>query len=100
MTFLVLTDSRNYNLEHRFALKLDNLSSLFNSSPFCYTSKARVRKHGYLKGGLGWFLESPTDVYFRWFKFTLKPSYNIVCDKVRLATRYLKTYPRTYSGHF
>ena len=53
MTFLVLTDSRNYNLEHRFALKLDNFSSLFNSSPFCYTSKARVRKHGYLKGGLG-----------------------------------------------
>ena len=47
MTFLVFTDSRNYNLEHRFALKLDNFSPLSNSSPFCSTSKARVRKHSY-----------------------------------------------------
>ena len=47
VTYLVLTDSKNYNLEHRFATKLDNFSPLSNSSLFCYTSNTRVRKHGY-----------------------------------------------------
>ena len=51
---------------------------------------------------------------FRWFKFTLKPPYSIVCDKYNwpfgtlpfglfgsnLDTKDLETYPRTYSGHF
>ena len=42
MIFLVLTDSRNYNLEHRFAVKLDNCSPLSNSRTFCNTSKTSV----------------------------------------------------------
>ena len=51
---------------------------------------------------------------FRWFKFTLKPAYSIVHDKLWLAiwytsfwifwsnldTRDIETYPRAYSGHF
>ena len=50
--FLVLTDSKNYNLEHRFAIKLDDFSPLPNSSPFYYTSKTRVRNHGYFESWL------------------------------------------------
>ena len=48
----MLTNYRNYN----FALKLNNFSPLSNSSLFCYTSKTRVRKHGYDKSWLGLFL--------------------------------------------
>ena len=55
--FLVLTDYRDYNLEHRFAIKLNNFSPLFNNSPFCYTSRTRVRKHGYFESWLRLFLE-------------------------------------------
>ena len=54
------------------------------------------------------------NVFFRWFKFTLKPPNSITHGKLRLAiwdtsfwtfcsnldTRDLETYPRTYSGHF
>ena len=47
MTFLMVTDSRNYNLEHRFTIMLDNFSPLSNNSPFCYTPKVRVRMHSY-----------------------------------------------------
>ena len=62
--FLVLTDSRTCNLEYRFPIKVYNFNPLSNSSPFCYTSKVRVRKHGYF--GANWrLMEISTHGYLK-----------------------------------